>query len=191
MYRLVCKACHGDVGQGLTPDWIAQWEPEDQNCWQSKCHALNHPPDGFVVPRDVPPVMGATVAERFRDGQQLHAYIAAAMPWQDPGVLQPAEYWQVTAYLLAHNGVDLGGVTLDADTAASFKMIGDAPAPGPAVTAQPTPGAAATVQAEIAVQRAATQAAKPGWPWGWIALLPVSMVGAIWVFSTAVRQVTE
>ena len=50
VYRLVCKACHGDKGQGLTPDWIAQWAPEDQNCWQLKCHAENHPPERFVLP---------------------------------------------------------------------------------------------------------------------------------------------
>jgi len=62
VYRLVCKACHGDKGQGLTGDWRAQWEPEDQNCWQSKCHALNHPPDGFYMPQ-VPAVVGQPIRD--------------------------------------------------------------------------------------------------------------------------------
>lgn len=193
VYRLVCKACHGDKGQGLTPDWIAQWAPEDQNCWQLKCHAANHPPEGFVLPRDVPPVMGAAVAERFVDGAQLHNYIAAAMPWQDRGVLTPDEYWQVTAYLLAQHGMDLTGVTLDAENAASYKMISDGGAKQDvaAVGAQTTPGAVATRQAALAANRAADEAQSEGWPWGWIALLLASVVGMIWVFSTAVRQVTE
>ncbi len=191
VYRLVCKACHGDKGQGLTPDWIAQWAPEDQNCWQLKCHAENHPPEGFVLPREVPPVLGAEVADRFRDGQQLHNYIAAAMPWQDRGVLQPEEYWQVTAYLLTQHGVDLTGVTLDADNAASFEMSTGAATPEivTAVAAQTTPGIAATRQAERAAGRAAEEAQGEGWPWGWGALLLGSMVGAIWVFATAIRQI--
>src|SRR5512134_251602 len=50
IYRLVCSACHGDVGQGLTPEWRSTWAPEDQNCWKSKCHGQNHPPDGFTFP---------------------------------------------------------------------------------------------------------------------------------------------
>ncbi len=36
VYRLVCSACHGDHGQGLTDAWRATWAPSDQNCWQSK-----------------------------------------------------------------------------------------------------------------------------------------------------------
>lgn len=27
VYRLVCRACHGNKGQGLTEDWIAYWRP--------------------------------------------------------------------------------------------------------------------------------------------------------------------
>ena len=42
IYRLVCQDCHGNRGQGLTDEWRAEWDPEDQNCWQSKCHAPNH-----------------------------------------------------------------------------------------------------------------------------------------------------
>ena len=47
VYRLVCQDCHGNRGQGLTDEWRATWAPADQNCWQSKCHAANHPPEGF------------------------------------------------------------------------------------------------------------------------------------------------
>ena len=50
VYRLACSACHAYDGQGLTAAWRATWAPTDQNCWQSKCHGPNHPPDGFELP---------------------------------------------------------------------------------------------------------------------------------------------
>ena len=190
VYRLVCKACHGDRGQGLTPDWIVQWAPDDQNCWQSKCHSANHPPDGFVLPRDIPPAIGATVASRFTDGLQLQRYIAATMPWHAPGTLESEEYWQVTAYLLAQSGVEIGNATLNEENAASYTMTASGPVQGTTVAAatQRPPGAAATRQAQIAADRSAAEAADESWPWGWIALLLGSMAGIIWVIYIAVRQ---
>lgn len=50
-YAQVCMACHGDKGQGLTEEWRAAWGEKEQNCWQSKCHAGNHPPEGFSTLR--------------------------------------------------------------------------------------------------------------------------------------------
>jgi hypothetical protein len=193
VYRLVCKACHGDRGQGLTPDWIAQWAPEDQNCWQSKCHAANHPPDGFVLPREIPGVVGAEVTNRFVSASQLHSYIAATMPWHAPGKLSSDQYWQVTAYLLEQNGVKVGRTTVGEENASSLRLAssGEAQESTPiAAATQPTPGAAATQQAVLAAENAAEAAAEEGWPWGWMVLLAGSMVGVIWVLATAVRQVT-
>jgi hypothetical protein len=105
-YRLVCGACHGNRGQGLTDEWRAQWPPEDQNCWQSKCHAPNHPPDGFIVPRYVPPVLGPNTLLRFGTVLELHDYIYQAMPWQEPASLSEKEYWDITAYLVRERGLD-------------------------------------------------------------------------------------
>jgi cytochrome c1 len=194
VYRLVCKACHGDKGQGLTPDWIAQWAPEDQNCWQSKCHAANHPPDGFVLPRDIPPVVGDAVTNRFVSGSQLHSYIAATMPWHAPGRLTSDEYWQVTAYLVEQNGVKVGNATIGEENAGAYKLALAAQARDGTPIFAPTPqepGAAATQQAELAAQNAAEEAAEEGWPWGWGALVLGSMAGTVWVLNTAVRQITE
>jgi cytochrome c5 len=194
VYRLVCKACHGDKGQGLAPDWIAQWAPEDQNCWQTKCHAANHPPEGFVLPRDIPPVVGPALTGRFADGQQLHNYIAATMPWHAAGTLESDEYWQATAHLLEMNGVEVGNATLDPANAASFSLAQGSSQGGPAQTAPaaaatpPPPDATATRQAEMAAERAAEEAASEGWPWGWAALLLGSMAGIIWVIYTAVQR---
>jgi len=120
VYRLVCKACHGDVGQGLTPEWRATWNPADQNCWQSKCHALNHPPDGFTFPV-APAINNLTKISAFPTARHLQAYIQFTMPWYKPGGLTDERAWQVTAYVLQLNGIDAGPL-LDSETAAKIRL---------------------------------------------------------------------
>lgn len=126
IYRLVCKDCHGDLGQGLTPDWIAQWNPADQNCWQSHCHHPNHPPEGFILPRYIPGVIGPGTLGRFQTAQDLQQFISVSMPWHNPGVLTQEEYWQLTAYLLRENGIIPDGLTLD-ETQAAAVLLSDRP----------------------------------------------------------------
>jgi cytochrome c5 len=137
VYRLVCKACHGDKGQGLTDDWRAQWNPRDQNCWQSKCHALNHPPDGFYMPQ-VPAVVGPPLAI-FPTALDLYNYIHDFMPWHDRGSMTTKDSWTVTAYILKINGVD-PGTDLNPETAARISLgrnVAAGSAAGPAT--QPAP----------------------------------------------------
>lgn len=122
IYRLVCKVCHGDQGQGLTSDWLAQWPLEDRNCWQSKCHAENHPPDGFLMPIYVPPVTGPQIAASFPSALELYNYNRSTMPWQVPGTMLDQEYWNVTAYLLSINGVELGETLLEASNAETIRL---------------------------------------------------------------------
>lgn len=119
VYRLVCKACHGDKGQGLTDDWRAQWAPSDQNCWQSKCHARNHPPDGFYMPQ-VPAVLGQPI-RGFGTALNLYTYVHNYMPWHDRGSMTQKESWSVTSYLLKINGID-PGPELNAETAAKIDL---------------------------------------------------------------------
>lgn len=141
VYRLVCKACHGDKGQGLTDDWRAQWAPKDQNCWQSKCHALNHPPDGFYMPI-APAVLGQPI-RAFGNALNLYTYNHYYMPWHDRDSMTQKESWSVTAYLLKINGID-PGPELNAETAANIDLsvidpnLGPTPVP-PSPEAQPTP----------------------------------------------------
>lgn len=104
IYRLVCRDCHGDKGQGLTDEWRATWAPKDQNCWQSKCHASNHPPEGFILPRYVPAVTGPTVLSRFKEPADWYEFIRTNMPFHNPGSLTDEEYLQLTAYLIRENG---------------------------------------------------------------------------------------
>ena len=106
IYRLVCQDCHGDRGQGLTDEWRAQWAPEDQNCWTSKCHASNYPPEGFALPRFVPAIMGSESLARFETTLDLLDYIKSNMPWHDPGNLVDAEYRQLTSFLARERGLD-------------------------------------------------------------------------------------
>ncbi len=120
VYRLVCSACHGDQGQGLTAAWRATWAPRDQNCWQSKCHGPTHPPDGFVLPV-APAITGTGALSAFSTGQDLHDFIQAAMPWQNPNSLTEKDSWAVTADVLKMNGLD-PGTQLGPDTASSIRV---------------------------------------------------------------------
>lgn len=122
VYTLVCSACHSDLGQGLTDEWRATWNPSDQNCWQSKCHGLNRPSDGFDLPHYIPPVVGPAVLGRFRTALDLFVFIRQFMPWQEPTSLQEDEYWDVTAFVIKLNGVDPGPGRLDSQRASGLLL---------------------------------------------------------------------
>ncbi len=132
IWRLVCSACHGDRGQGLTDQWRATWAPEDRNCWQSKCHGSNHPPDGFVLPV-APAVVGAAAISPFATAQDLHDFVQSYMPWQNPRSLTSKDSWAVTAYILKLNRMN-PGPELSAITAADIRLRAEAALPPPAVT---------------------------------------------------------
>jgi len=103
IYWGVCMACHGDIGQGLTDEWRDAFGTEDRNCWQSGCHGPDHPPQGFLIPKDkvIPAVAGSSKLTRFNNAQELHDFILANMPWWDPGQLTDEKAWQVTSYILS------------------------------------------------------------------------------------------
>jgi hypothetical protein len=112
-YWMSCMVCHGDQGQGLTEEWRTVLDPEDMNCWQSKCHAPNHPPEGFQIPRTSPLVIGPGALTGYDTAQDLFEYLRDTMPWPFPGLFQDQQYWGLTAYLLDENGVDLGKPLID------------------------------------------------------------------------------
>ncbi|HSJ55156.1 MAG TPA: hypothetical protein VLC52_15545 [Anaerolineae bacterium] len=122
MYRLVCMACHGDRGQGLTDEWRAAWSTDEQYCWQRKCHAANYPPGGFELVRFVPAIVGEDRLVRFQTAAGLHEYIRTRMPWQAPGSLEEDEYWQITAFVLLANGVIDGTETIGPENAAEVPI---------------------------------------------------------------------
>lgn len=122
IYRLVCQSCHGDRRQGLTADWIATWPEQDQNCWTSKCHAANHPPDGFELPHTVPALGGAGALRPFSTALDLYQYIHDNMPWHNPGSLTDEQYWQLSAFLLREQGITALALPLDEKSAANLRL---------------------------------------------------------------------
>lgn len=120
-YYLYCMACHGDRGQGLTAEWRSAWSVGDQNCWQSKCHAANHPPEGFRLPYTVPPVIGNGILNGFGTAENLHRFISTRMPWHMPGSLKDDQYWQLTAFLARANNLLPGDANLTPANAASYR----------------------------------------------------------------------
>lgn len=120
VYRLVCQDCHGNHGQGLTGEWRATWAPQDQNCWQSKCHGQNHPPDGFFMPI-APAIAGAGTLSQFGTAAQLQSFIQIEMPWYNPGSLTSKDSWAAAAWILHMNQID-PGKDLNAVTAANIRL---------------------------------------------------------------------
>jgi len=138
VWRLVCSACHAYDGTGLTDKWRSTWPPEDQNCWQAKCHGPGHPPDGFELPI-APGVVGDAALAGFPTAKELHNYIQAAMPWQDPDSLTTKDSWSVTAYVIKLNRMNPGD-NLGPENASEIRL---APAPA-SPTASPIPATPTT-----------------------------------------------
>ena len=113
----VCMACHGDAGQGLTDEWRLVAFGEDRNCWESKCHGPNHPPEGFVFPRIVPPAWGSGTLKRFVTADELQAYLYESMPWWNPGSLSPAEALELANFVLLRHGALPAGAAITARSA--------------------------------------------------------------------------
>ncbi len=103
-YWLSCMVCHGDRGQGLTDEWRTAGNADGENCWQARCHAASHPPEGFDLPRVVPPVIGQYALLRFQTVGDLRTYLQETMPWYAPGLLDDETYWQLATYLAHANG---------------------------------------------------------------------------------------
>jgi len=192
VYRLVCKACHGDKGQGLTDDWRAQWDLEDQNCWQSKCHALNHPPDGFYMPQ-VPKVLGQPIRS-FGTAFSLYTYNHNFMPWHDRGSMTEKESWSVTAYLLKINGID-PPLELNAETAANIDLsvidpnlgptsVPPSPEPQPTLKVENTPTLQVTLTPEHENQTVNSDRPQ------WIVMVALLVIVAGFVIVLVVRKRT-
>jgi cytochrome c5 len=129
VYYGVCMACHGDRGQGLTDEWRAVWG-EDANCWQSRCHGPDHPPEGFVIPETCcTAVLGAGTLTRFNTAKELFDYLTDTMPWWNPGSLTREQFWQLTAFLMRGHNALPDEITLDESNAAVFNVHPNVPPP--------------------------------------------------------------
>jgi len=124
IYWGICLACHGDYGQGLTDEWRYGAFGEDNNCWQSGCHAKRHPPEGFEIPKTlpIPPLSSAGALGRFENAQQLYDYVVVMMPWWKPNSLGSEKAWQVTAYLLKMKNSLPEGIVLNETNASAVPV---------------------------------------------------------------------
>ncbi|HKJ27279.1 MAG TPA: c-type cytochrome [Anaerolineales bacterium] len=121
-YYQICLACHGNWGQGLTEEWRVIGFGEDQNCWQSKCHAPNHPPQGFEIPREMPPLLGRGSLSGLSNAEDLYQVILTTMPWWDPGQLSEEQSLNLTAYILNARGELPEGIVLTSSNLTAFSL---------------------------------------------------------------------
>lgn len=122
-YNFSCMVCHGDRGQGLTPEWRTVLDPADRNCWQARCHGPSHPPYGFEIPKTAPMIMGTGALSGFQTAAELFDYLKAKMPWPYPGLFEDTVYWELTAYLASANNVDVGDGTLSPERAKRILLV--------------------------------------------------------------------
>jgi cytochrome c len=97
IYAAQCAGCHGDQGQGGRADRLVNTEP-------------------FMpgVPR--------TIGNYWPYATTVWDYINRAMPFQEPGTLQPGEVYAVTAWLLHMNGIITDDFVLNAQTLPRIQM---------------------------------------------------------------------
>jgi hypothetical protein len=129
-YYLICMACHGDRGQGLTVEWRMAWG-DDYYCWKSKCHAANHPPEGFDLPRTIPPVLGLRTLAAYETAADLNTKVFQTMPWWNPGSLSAAQSWNLTAHLLRERKELPADLELTDATAGVVRLHSEAAPRGP------------------------------------------------------------
>jgi hypothetical protein len=149
LYWLNCQPCHGDVGQGLTDEWRAQYPPEEQYCWGRGCHGERPYENGFTLPEEVPALIGEGSLERFETMGQVYHYSRITMPFNAPGSLDEDDYLAITAFLAREHDA-WQGIPFEAETVEQARLRGvPAELPpevhqGTASPAQTENGAAAT-----------------------------------------------
>ena len=141
LYWLHCQPCHGDVGQGLTDDWRAQYPPEDQYCWNSGCHGPQPYHQDFALPTAVPAIIGEGALTKFPTLDSVYRYVSVAMPYFFPGDLTQEEYLAILAHLARANGL-WDGRPLTVDSLSQYAIpgaIAGAPTPTLPAVARVTP----------------------------------------------------
>lgn len=123
VYEQRCITCHGDRGQGLTPDWIAQWPADHQKCSTPKCHGGMRPAGAPEIREgQVPAIIGPGTLNDFATAQDMFTFIRTQMPRSEPGILKDDQYWDVEAYLLHANGLIGDGTVVGPETATRIRI---------------------------------------------------------------------
>jgi hypothetical protein len=137
-FWLHCMPCHGDQGQGLTPEFRQLYPEDHRNCWASGCHGAHPYPDGWSLPSTVPALIGPGSLTGFSNAAALQSFIQGAMPFEDPGSLDSQTYWAITAYLAQAHGANVQGIALDSSSAGKVSLEGVGNADSPSASAAQT-----------------------------------------------------
>jgi cytochrome c len=96
LFGQYCAKCHGDSGQGSkrAPPVVGK----------------------EALPLD-PPKTAKHRTERFHTAMDVASFVVKNMPANKPGSLKPEEYFDILAFDLKANGVNVSDKTIDAETA--------------------------------------------------------------------------
>ena len=98
LYAARCGACHGEAGRNGPFDALVGREPRGR----------------FAFARD--PSLVRTIGNYWPYATTLYDYVHRAMPWTQPGSLEPDEVYGLVAYLLFLNQIVPENAVLDAAT---------------------------------------------------------------------------
>ena len=104
IYVEKCELCHGQDGEGRPFDQLVGREPRD----------------GFPFGNE--PSLVKTIGNYWPFATTLYDYTYRAMPFDDPGTLEPDEVYSLTAYLLYLNDIIAEDAMIDADTLPQVEM---------------------------------------------------------------------
>ncbi len=101
LYAKHCATCHGDAGQGTkkAPPVVGK----------------------EALPLDPRPGQKLRKTQ-FHTAQDVAEFVATKMPANRPGSLKPDEYYDILAFDLKANGIDVAKQKIDPTTAAQIKL---------------------------------------------------------------------
>jgi hypothetical protein len=176
LYWLHCQPCHGDVGQGLTDEWRAQYPPDDQYCWDSGCHGDQPYENGFTLPFTVPAVIGDGTLTKYQTVGGLYRYIQVAMPFWNPNSLTAEEYLAITAHLARAHGT-WDGSRLTVDNVDAMLLPAGLAAANAAVADEVPAAPTAAPESEPAGNSGGMLL------WGGVAIAILAVAGGIWLWQ--------
>ena len=104
VYVEKCEICHGPDGEGRPFDQLVGREPRE----------------GFPFGNE--PSLARTIGNYWPFATTLYDYTFRAMPFDDPGTLEPNEVYSLTAYLLYLNDIIAEDAVMNADTLPQVEM---------------------------------------------------------------------
>jgi cytochrome c len=101
LYGQYCASCHGDAGKGTkdAPPVVGK----------------------NALPLD-PPATATVRKTQFHTAQDVAQFVAANMPAKTPGSLTTEQYYNILAFDLKANGIDVSKKKIDPMTAAEIKL---------------------------------------------------------------------